>query len=237
MSLPRAIVLSLLLLAPLAALAETTPPRSPPPATFPEHKRPRAHQPTRPEHHPPVVRSPAHSTRQKPAAHPAAPHPAPAPAPVPAAPPAPAYPTKGTVTGLKLPRFASLRSDEVNLRAGPGTQYPIDWVYKRRELPVEIVREFDVWRLIIDQDGVRGWVNQATLMARRSFVVTGAEQVLRAAASDTAAPVARLQQGVMGRLRSCAAGSDWCQVRIGDYSGWLKRDQIWGALAGEVVQP
>ena len=141
------------------------------------------------------------------------------------------------MTGLPLPRFASLSSDEVNLRAGPGTQYPIDWVYKRRDLTVEIEREFDVWRLVSDQDGVRGWVNQATLMARRGFVVTGAERVLRARADDQAQPVARLQAGVIGRLRSCPSGSDWCEVQVGSYRGWLKRSEIWGVLPGEVVQP
>ena len=80
---------------------------------------------------------------------------------------------QGSVTGLPLPRFASLRTDEVNLRRGPGTRYPIEWVYKRRDLPVEIEREFEVWRLIVDPDGIKGWVHQATLTGRRSFIVTG----------------------------------------------------------------
>ena len=69
----------------------------------------------------------------------------------------PANPDKGSVTGLPLPRFVSLRTDEVNLRTGPGMQYPIEWLYKRRGLPVEVEREFDVWRLVVDPDGVKGW--------------------------------------------------------------------------------
>lgn len=80
-------------------------------------------------------------------------------------------PTKGSNTGLPLPRFAALRADEVNLRAGPGQRYPIQWVYRRRGLPVQIDREFDIWRLIEDQDGVKGWVHQATLVGSRDFVV------------------------------------------------------------------
>ncbi len=78
---------------------------------------------------------------------------------------------------MPLPRFASLKTDEVNLRTGPGLRYPIDWVYKRRDLPVQIEREFEVWRLVADQDGVKGWVHQATLAGRRTFVVTGGEQI------------------------------------------------------------
>jgi SH3-like domain-containing protein len=139
------------------------------------------------------------------------------------------------VTGLPLPRWASLRSDDVNLRAGPGTRYPVDWVYRRRDLPVEIEREFEVWRLIRDQDGVRGWVHEATLVGRRSFVVLGSERVLRAAAADDAAPVARLEPGVVGRIRDCAAGKPWCEMQVGEYRGWLKRDEVWGTYPDEAV--
>jgi SH3-like domain-containing protein len=158
-----------------------------------------------------------------------------APAPEPAAPPPPEAQTKGSVTGNPLPRFAALRTDEVNLRRGPGTRYPIDWLYKRRDLPVEILREFEVWRLIVDPDGIKGWVHQATLTGRRSFIVTGEERVLRHEASDTSAPVARLKPGVIGHIRSCDAGSDWCQMQVGEYRGYLKRDQFWGALPNEAI--
>jgi len=194
---------------------------------------------------PPPVVSPAHSSHaQKPpaatkhtATKPAAPPPAAAPPPPPVAPQAekPAEPPKGSVTGLPLPRWASLRSDEVNLRAGPGTRYPVDWVYRRRGLPVEIEREFEVWRLIVDPDGTKGWVHQATLSGRRSFIVTGQERVLRRDPSDTSAPVARLKPGVIGRIRSCDAASAWCQMQVGDYRGYLKRDEFWGVLAGEAI--
>lgn len=155
----------------------------------------------------------------------------------PAKPAPPPGPPKGTVTGLPLPRFVSLRSDEVNLRAGPGTRYPIEWVYKRRDLPVEIDREFDVWRLIKDEDGVRGWVHEATLTGRRSFVITGAERTLRSGPEDDAAPVALLKPGVVGRLRSCEAAAAWCQVQVGEYGGWLRRGEFWGSYPGEAINP
>ena len=153
----------------------------------------------------------------------------------PGKPPAPAEPDKGSATGLPLPRFAALRSDEVNLRAGPGTRYPITWVYKRRNLPVKIEREFEVWRLIEDADGVKGWVHQATLTGRRGLLITGAERTLRAAAADGAAPVARLKPGVVGQILHCDAASDWCQVQVKEYRGFLRRSEFWGTTTGEAV--
>lgn len=82
-------------------------------------------------------------------------------------------PAKGSVTGLPLPRYAALRSDEVNMRAGPGQRFPILWVYHRRGMPVRVEREFDVWRLVEDQTGQKGWMQQATLAGGRDFLIPG----------------------------------------------------------------
>lgn len=156
-----------------------------------------------------------------------------------AAPPKPVIPAdEGTVTHLHLPRYASLKTDDVNMRRGPGERYPVLWTYRRRELPVRIEREFDNYRMVEDMDGVKGWVHQATLTGRRSFVVTGTEpRTLRESADPNGAPVAILKPGVVGRLRSCDAGAAWCQVEVGGYRGWLERDSFWGSDAGEAVQP
>ncbi|HEY6430680.1 MAG TPA: SH3 domain-containing protein [Acetobacteraceae bacterium] len=146
-------------------------------------------------------------------------------------------PNKGSVTGLPLPRYASLRADAVNLRAGPGARYPIDWVYKRVGMPVEILREFDVWRLVETPDGQKGWMHEATLIPRRDLIITGERQTLRAEPNDTAHAVATLEAGVIGRIRSCAVSAAWCRVQIGEYRGWLPRSAFWGATAAESVNP
>jgi SH3-like domain-containing protein len=205
------------------------------------------HKPKKP---PPVVQAPAHVHAQRPkgvAAAPAKPAPAAIGAPaVPATPAAVAEPTmgaaasapaaaRGSVTNLPLPRWASLRADDVNMRVGPGMRFPIDWQYHRRDLPVQILREVEVWRLIEDQDGVKGWVHQATLTGRRSFVVKPPQAVMYAAATEESAPVARLKAGVVGHIRACDAGAAWCEVQVADYRGFLRRDQFFGTDPGEAV--
>ena len=157
------------------------------------------------------------------------------PPPEPATADAPVEPGKGSVTNLPIPRFAALKTDEVNLRTGPGQRYPVDWVYKRRDLPVQIEREFDVWRLVRDPEGTKGWVHQATLTGRRTFFVLGEERAMRRAASDDAAVVARLKPGVVGMLRRCEVNASWCQVQVGDVKGWLRRAEFWGVVGNEAV--
>jgi SH3-like domain-containing protein len=146
-------------------------------------------------------------------------------------------PEKAEGTAPKLPRFVSLRSDDVNMRVGPGSRYRIEWVYKRRDLPMEIQREFDVWRWVEDPDGNKGWVHQATLMGRRSFIVQKADATLRSEPSDTGSAVATLKPGVIGRIRSCEATSEWCNVQSGGYRGYLRRSQFWGTFQNEAVGP
>ena len=226
---------------PAHRLAETPPkppaaaPRTPVRQVRPRHPTPVVAPHATAHGHKPAAKATAHQPAPRPDVKPAPP-PAvlPAPAP-PTKPQAPPEPDKGSATGLPLPRFAALRTDEVNLRAGPGTRYPIEWVYKRRDLPVEIEREFEVWRLIEDSDGIRGWVHEATLIGRRSFEVNHGDATLRAEPRETAAPVAILKPGVIGRIRSCAAGSAWCRVQVGAYDGFLLRSAFWGTLPNEVI--
>lgn len=153
----------------------------------------------------------------------------------PAVPAMPAHFEKGTATGLKLPRFISLLSDDVNMRVGPGFQYPIEWVYRRRGLPIEVEREFDVWRLVRAPDGGRGWVHESTVSGVRTFIVVGGEHDLRRAPAEKAAVVAVLDAGVIGTIRRCKAADEWCQVQVEGRRGYLRREDFWGTFAGEVV--
>ncbi len=216
----------------LAAAQQTPAPPPPAPAQPPAKTavQPAPHPPVRREATP-VIRPKPGTPPKRPPVHPVAPAPIPDPMPE-----KPAEPTKGSVTGQPLPRYAALRADEVYMRLGPGKRYPIEWVYKRRDLPMRIEREFEEWRLVRDQENTKGWVHQATLAPRRTGVVIGGEQIMRRDARDDAAPVARLKPGVIVRLRSCDAASDWCQTQIQDYRGWMKRSEVWGMLPGEGIQ-
>jgi SH3-like domain-containing protein len=147
-------------------------------------------------------------------------------------------PDVGPNSGLKLPRYAALKSDEVNMRSGPGERYPVLWTYQRRDLPVKIEHEFDIWRQVEDMDGIKGWMQEGFLVGHRSFVTIGSEDhVLRSDAADSSEPIAILKPGVVGRIRSCEAGKEWCQVQVQDYRGWLKRSDFWGTDPGEAIGP
>jgi SH3-like domain-containing protein len=134
----------------------------------------------------------------------------------------------------KPPYFVSLGASEVNLRTGPGVRYPIDWVYRRRALPVEVIGVFDHWRQIRDWQGTEGWVHQNMLSQRRTLIVTGGQRLLRREPGAEASAVATVDPGVVGRLRSCSG--DWCEVEIGGQRGWLARQEFWGTYPAETLE-
>ncbi len=134
-------------------------------------------------------------------------------------------------SGLPLPRFVTLRAPEVNLRSGPGVRYPIEWVFTRRGLPVEVVDEFETWRRIRDWQGSEGWVHQSMLSGQRGAIVVGADRLLRRKPEPGAPAIAEIQMQVVGRLHDCRDG--WCLIEAKGYQGWLREGEIYGAYPGE----
>jgi SH3-like domain-containing protein len=130
-----------------------------------------------------------------------------------------------------LPRFASLRSGEANLRVGPGTRYPIRAVYRRAGMPVEILDEYGNWRQIRDVDGEKGWVHHGLLSGRRTLLVRGGARVLRRNPDPKAPPVLKAQPMVVGTLLRCRR--EWCYLKIHGYKGWMEKTAFWGVYAEE----
>lgn len=128
-------------------------------------------------------------------------------------------------------RFASLRADDVNVRAGPGVRYPVKWKFVQRNMPVQIVAEYDTWRKIRDWEGAEGWVHRAMLSSRRSLIVIGQGQTMRKDSTDDSAAVARLATGYVVMVARCQR--IWCEVEADGYEGWVKRDTVWGIFPGE----
>lgn len=132
---------------------------------------------------------------------------------------------------LPVPRFVSLKSNEINLRVGPGPDYPVEWIYVKAGLPVEIIAEFDNWRKIRDKDGTEGWIHQSMASGKRHGIIQSAETVLYTDQDVTSKPLVRLEPGVLVEVLKCRDG--WCQIRISNVKGWIQRPSLWGVYAQE----
>ena len=135
-----------------------------------------------------------------------------------------------------LPRFVSLKQEKTYLRTGPGVQYPIDWVYQIKKLPLEVILEFGTWRKVRDVRGGQGWIHQSMLSNVRTFIITGQIRTLRKSESSKSNPVAKLEVNVVGKISKCKHISSWCIVSADGYKGWLRRVDFWGVYPQEVIK-
>ena len=132
------------------------------------------------------------------------------------------------------PYWASIASGEAMTRTGPAKTYPGIWLYKRRDLPVRVVKKYEHWRLIEDQDGARGWMLVTLLSDRRTAIVKPGDPRPIHERPDPSSRVAYLaEHGVVGRVGKCADG--WCRIRIGSREGHIRTADIWGVGSGEKI--
>lgn len=130
------------------------------------------------------------------------------------------------------PYWASIASGEAMMRTGPGTNYPGVWLYKRRDLPIRVVKTYPNWRMIEDPDGTRGWMLVSLLSDRRTAIVRpGAPRPIHERPDPSSRVAYLAEHGVVGRIEKCRAG--WCRIAIGKREGYLRISDIWGVSSGE----
>jgi SH3-like domain-containing protein len=141
-------------------------------------------------------------------------------------------------SGLPIPRYVSLKSDHVNVRAGPTKDNDVAWVYTRSGLPVEITAEFENWRRVRDSEGSEGWVYHSMLSGRRTAVITMKSKEELAPLYDRADPesavAAKLQAGVVATVKKCSNG--WCRITGNGFDGFIEQQRLWGVYADEKVE-
>jgi SH3-like domain-containing protein len=134
-------------------------------------------------------------------------------------------------TQLPLPRFVSIKAGEARLHVGPGMQYPTTWVYLRKNLPVQIIEEYDTWRKIRDMEGYEGWFHKSLVQGKRTLIIQS-HCSLYTSSSEDARILAHIEKGVIVFLKSYTL--DWAYVYLDGHKGYVKRSHIYGLLPHEV---
>jgi len=122
--------------------------------------------------------------------------------------------------------FLTLRYDKVNLRQGPGKDYPIKIFYKKKFLPVQIIDKSDNFRKIIDHENNSGWIHVSQLTKKKAAIVTSNELIMFKSNTIYSNPIVILKKGRLVKIDKCKLS--WCRVRSEDFKGWIKNDELWG---------
>lgn len=139
---------------------------------------------------------------------------------------------RGSQTNLPIPRYVSLKTDTANVRRGPSTNHRIDWVFKRRNMPLKVIDEYGHWRRVTDRDSVGGWVHHSLISGTRTVIVLEDMLPLYSRADTKTLVKAHLQAGVVARLHKCDLL--WCQLSVDGYRGWAAKALLWGVDAEEI---
>lgn len=142
------------------------------------------------------------------------------------------YAEKGIVTGFEIPRFVSLKSNEVNLRVGPSVNYPINIKYVKKNLPLEIIDEFEHWRKIVDHDNNIGWIKKGLLKGDR-YILTGTNnnEVL-IFNRPNGVEIGIIKKNNILKIQKCL--QNWCYISHQNIKGWLLKDEVWGVYKNEI---
>lgn len=128
----------------------------------------------------------------------------------------------------EVPYWATIKAETLNMRAGPGRDFPVRWVYRRPGLPLKVVRVHEGWRLVRDPAGDEGWVTANLLSKDRGGLVIGEGlAAIRAKPAQNAPLRWNAEPGVVGRIDECEAG--WCEIDVGGRRGFIRADRLWGS--------
>ena len=133
---------------------------------------------------------------------------------------------------LPIPRYVTIKFNEVNARTGPTQNCPIEWVFIKKGEPVEVIAEYDQWRKIRDIKGEGGWVHSRVISGNRSVIFVAKNIMpLIAFPSKYNKIVAKLTPQIRCVLYKC--DKNWCKVNCKSYKGWIARKFLWGVYPDE----
>ena len=132
-----------------------------------------------------------------------------------------------TPSGLPVPRWVSLKFDKVYARAGPGEDHQLLWVYRVRNLPVQVIQETADWRRVCDPEGGLAWVHKRTTDGRRMVMNLKDSAVRITRDPRENGRVEGLWVGrSLGALDRCKDG--WCRIKVEEARGWVRQSAAWG---------
>ena len=124
-------------------------------------------------------------------------------------------------------KFLSLKKNKVNVRYGPSFDSEIKFIYKKKNLPVKQIDKKENFRRIVDLKNNSGWIHVSQLK-KSSSIITLTEKILFKKPSNFSRPVARLEKGRLLVVKKCQ--KNWCNIITGDYTGWIKNNNVWGSI-------
>jgi len=130
-----------------------------------------------------------------------------------------------SVTADKVNYYVSLKYNKVHVRYGPSTNSPIKYIYKKKYLPLKVIDKKEHFRKIIDLKKNSGWIHKSQLIKSKSLITTSKKNLYKKP-TKYSEPMAKLEEGRLLIFKKCL--KNWCKIKSGNYTGWIKTNDVWG---------
>ena len=141
----------------------------------------------------------------------------------------------GKETGLEIPRYISLKSNDANIRVGPSKNYPIEIKYIKKNYPLKVLEEYKDWRKVEDFQKNFGWIHKSLISGiRTGIVLSNDNKTIKLLNTLNGNIIGEIGSGNIVFLEKCKI--DWCLVSFGDYRGWIDKKNIWGIKEKEIIK-
>jgi len=141
----------------------------------------------------------------------------------------------GKETGLEIPRYISLKSNDANIRVGPSKNYPIEIKYIKKNYPLKVLEEYEDWRKVEDFQKNFGWIHKSLISGiRTGIILSNDNKTIKLLNTLNGNVIGEIGSGNIVFLEKCKI--DWCLVSIGDYRGWIDKKNIWGIKEKEIIK-
>ena len=140
----------------------------------------------------------------------------------------------GKETGLEIPRYVSLKSNDANIRVGPSKNYPIEIKYVKKNYPLKVLEEYEDWRKVEDFQKNFGWIHKSLISGIRTGIILSNEnKTIKLLNTLNGNIIGEIGRGNIVYLEKCKI--DWCLVSFGNYRGWIDKKNIWGIKEKEII--
>jgi SH3-like domain-containing protein len=140
----------------------------------------------------------------------------------------------GKETGLEIPRYVSLKSNDANIRVGPSKNYPIEIKFIKKNYPLKVLEEYEDWRKVEDFQKNFGWIHKSLISGTRTgIILSNDNNTIKLLNTLKGNIIGEIGKGNIVFLEKCKI--DWCLVSFGDHRGWTDKKNIWGIKEKEIV--
>ena len=141
----------------------------------------------------------------------------------------------GKETGLEIPRYVSLKSNDANIRVGPSINYPIEIKYIIKNYPLKVLEEYEEWRKIEDFKKNIGWIHKSLISGNRTGIILSKDNKnIDLLNTLDGSVIGEIGKGNIVYLEKCKI--DWCLVSKGNFEGWIQKKYIWGVKENEIIK-